>query len=270
MNTPKINRSIPVTEWQPIPTEVLRGRHGDNIFDSADLEERQVVDLVTYPLVNGAGGENPVFDVNGQRIPRREAIIEEGQAVNGMVFDLHRIHELFQIDDVPDRPGHIDDPHITSHYVYPMAGLRTLGHFQAGGLMTPFTQKLKELNTRVRQMYNQDDEDDIEADLLLGYSALIEGIASQGYNMLSHRVRSASRYHEVQVGSMTAAFAGTYHGSEASKNHAARFRDTCHQALPFERYHEKISGLDVDTSTRIENVYRVDIRRIPLAHRNGR
>ena len=265
-----MSRSVPVAQWDDIPIEALQELHGEEIFDSADREERSAVDLETYPIEDEAGLENHIYDVDGMRIPRHEAIIEEGQPVNGMVFDLRRIHELFQKDGMADETGRIDDTLITEHYVYPMAGLRTVGHFQAKGLMTPFSRQLKLLNARIRNENNWEDEDDVEVDLLYGTSALIEGIASQGYNMLSHRVRTAARYHEVQVGTLTAAFSGTYHGSDGNRNKARRFRDICSQALPFERYHQKITGVNVDTSTRVENVYQVDMRRMPVGCRNGR
>lgn len=220
-------------------------------------------------MLDEAGREVHVFDANGMRIPRREAIIED-TTVNGMLFNLRRIQELFMRDTFDDDVDVVDDTPMTPHYVYPMAGLKTIGHFQAQGLMAPFIRKLKQLNSRLRHHFHDEDEDMIEADLTTGYSPLIEGVACQGYNMLSHRVRTAGRYHEVQLGLMTAALAGTHHPIGSNANTARHFYNQCEDWLPFERYHEKISGTLVDTSTRIENVYRISLRRIPAQHRNGR
>ena len=87
--------------------------------------------------------------------------------------------------------------------------------------------------------------------------------------MLSHQVKTAAQYHEVQVGTLTAAFSGTCHGSDGNRNKARQFRDTCSQMLPFKCYHQKITGVNVDTSTRVENVYQVDMRQMPVGGRNG-
>ena len=151
-----------------------------------------------------------------------------------------------------------------------MACLQNVGHFQAHGLMSPFKMKVTELNNHIKDRYLHDDEDNIALELLTGYTPLIEGIACQGYNMLSHRVRAQGRYHEVQLGLITTALSGTHRSPSTNGNTAERFLTDCQNWLPFERYHEKITGLQVDTSTRIENVYRVSLRRIPEEHRNGR
>lgn len=72
-----------------------------------------------------------------------------------------------------------------------MAGLKTIGHIQAKGIMTPFMEKLKELNRRLKERYSHNDnEENIAAELLTGYAPLVEGVSCQGYNMLSHRVRT--------------------------------------------------------------------------------
>ena len=171
------SRSLPVAQWDDIPVEALQELHGEEIFNSADHEERSTVDLETYLIEDEAGLEKHVYDVDGMRIPRRKAIIEDGQPVNGMVFDLCRIHELFQKDGMADETGCIDNTLITEHYVYLMAGLQTVGHSQVKGLMTPFSRQLKLLNVRIWNENNWEDEDDVEVDLLYGTSALIEGIA---------------------------------------------------------------------------------------------
>ena len=51
---------------------------------------------------------------------------------------------------------------------------------------------------------------------------------------------------------------------------AQRFAKECEDWLPFEWYHEKVTGGHVDTSTRVENVYRISLRRIPPRMQNGR
>lgn len=195
------------------------------------------MDLEDLELVDETGQEITVYDAAGHRIPRREALIEE-EVYTGMLFNLRTIHELFQRTELAEEEADMEeDQPVTPHYLYPMAGLKTIGHFQANGLMTPFLVKLRELNTELKARYREDDEEDIAADLLTGYGPLVEGIASQGYNMLSHRVRTQGRYHDVQLGQITAAFCGTHATPGANLNKAERFFSECEDWLPFARYH---------------------------------
>ena len=263
-------RSIEVSEWREIPEGDILAAHGRELYDLADPKERARVELKELPLLNDEGQENRIYDGAGTRVPHREAIVEENQVFNGMLFDLQTLHQLFQRGDVEEEDEGMADQPMTAHELYPMAGLKTIGHFQAHGLMTPFLSKMQGLNRTLKRRYHGDDEEHIAAELLSGYSPLIEGIACQGYNMLSHRVRAQGRYHEVQLGQMTAAFSGTHETPTTNQNIASKMHAECMDWLPYERFHEKISGMDVDTSTRIENVYRVSLRRIPEHSRNGR
>lgn len=249
--------------------EDLIEKHGEEIYGSPDAEEREQVNLDELPLVDDEGQEIRIYDAEGHRIPRREAIIAAEAPYTGMLFNLKTIHELFQRTELAEEEEEEDIP-MTPHYLYPMAGLKTIGHFQAKGLMTPFYMKLRELNAQLKENYREGDEEDIAADLLTGYGPLVEGIASQGYNMLSHRVRTQGRYHDVQLGQMTAAFCGTHATPGANANVAARFFRECEDWLPFQRYHEKITDTVIDTSIRVENIYRISLRRLPDEARNGR
>lgn len=258
-----------MVEWEEIDNEDIIEKYGADIYSSPDADEREHVDLDNLALVDDEGLEINIYDQGGHRIPRRAAIVEEDMAYGGMLFNLRTIHELFQKTELLEEDDDQDQP-LTPHYLYPMAGLKTVGHFQANGLMTPFLMKLKELNKGLKERYREGDEDDIEADLLTGYGPLVEGIASQGYNMLSHRVRTQGRYHDVQLGQITAAFCGTHATPGANWTKGERFFDQCEDWLPFDRYHEKTKDTLIDTSIRIENVYRVSLRRLPYGAKNGR
>ncbi|KAG6369887.1 hypothetical protein JVT61DRAFT_13351 [Boletus reticuloceps] len=220
-------QSVPVREWQDIPIYELIERHGQEMYNSPNVNEREQVHIQAYPLLEESGREKNIYNQEGVRIPRRHAIVDEDATMNGMLFNLRTIHQLFRRDDediVEDSNG--DEP-LTPHYLYPMAGLKTIGHFQALGLMTPFITQLQRLNTNIRDLYHDGDEDEIEADLLTGYRPLIEAVASQGYNMLSHRVRTAGRYHDVQRGLITAALGGTYPSTVSNSNLAKEFHREC-------------------------------------------
>jgi hypothetical protein len=259
-----------VNEWVARPIEEIIEKHGERIFDSPDEAERRIINIQEYPLLDEHGRENKIYASDGWRIHRREAYMAPDTQYNGMLFNLKTLHELFIQMDSDERAEDTEDQPITPYYVYPMACLKSIGHFQARGLISPFQMKIRRLNEELKGKYRQDDEDDIASDLLTGYRPIVEGIASQGYNMLSHRVRAQGRYHDVQLGMMTAAFTGTHSTSMANENTSKRFTADCNRWLPYERYHEKISGAPVDTSTRVENVYRISLRKIPERYRNGR
>ena len=262
-------RSIPVIRWDTIPADNIIETYAEDIFDSADANVRVRVVLEDLPLLDESGQEIQVFNQAGYRIPRREPILEDDNDFNGMLFNLRTLHQLFMLDGLEDETL-LEDLTMTEHYLYPMACLKTIGHFQAKGLMTPFLKKVKALNTRIKEQYNGDDEDTIADELLTGYSPLIEGIACQGYNLLLHHVWTQGRYHEVQQGLMTAALSGTHTSPATNANVAAKFWTDCETWLPFDRYHEKVTHTRVDTSTRIENVYRVSLWRLPERAQNGR
>ena len=152
------------------------------------------------------------------------------------------------MDDEED----INDSPITPHYLYSMACLKTIGLFQANGLMTLFLWKLKELNEWIKEQYDGGDEGDIAAELLTEYSPLIEGIVCQGYNLLSHWVQVQGWYYNMQQGNITTAFSGMHRTPTTNSNIAQKIWQECETCLPFEWYHGRITGAPVDTSTQIE------------------
>ena len=184
-----IGRSIPVMQWESISDDDIFEIHGADIFDSADTEVREPVILDDLALLDEDGQEVQIYDHAGYQIPRREPILEDDTDFNGMLFNLRTLHRLFMLDGLDDETR-VEDLTMTEHYLYPMASLKTIRHFQAKGLMTPLLKKVKALNASIWEQYNGDDEDNIANKLLTGYSPLIEGIACQGYNLLSHRVRT--------------------------------------------------------------------------------
>ena len=262
-------RSIPVIRWDTIPADNIIEIHAEDIFDSADANVCVRVILGDLPLLDEEGLEIQVFNQAGYRIPQREPILEDDNDFNGILFNLRMLHQLFMLDGLEDEIL-LEDLMMTEHYLYPMACLKTIGRFQAKDLMTPFLKKVEALNTRIKEQYNGDDENTIADELLTGYSPLIEGIACQGYNLLSCRVWTQERYHEVQQGLMMAALSGTHTSPAINANVAAKFWTDCETWLLFDRYHKKVTHTHVDTSIHIENVYQVSLWRLPERAQNGR
>ena len=70
---------------------------------------------------------------------------------------------------------------------------------------------------------------------------------------------------------MTAAFAGTH--IVADRTNLTRVRELallCKILLPFVCYHEKIMGTNLDESSRVNNVYHIDVSKLQDNECNGR
>lgn len=268
-----IHRSVPVSQWEEFPVDDLKDRH-EYIYDSPFSNDRNEIDLENHPLLDEAGLEVPVYDDDGYRIPRRNALVDEGVSDTGMLFKLKDLHELFHHNDEDIDIEEDTDQPVTPHYLYPMACLKDVGQFQAHGLFTCFRPHLNRINQALLRWDNANeemgDEDEIESTLFRGSRPLIRGIASQGYNMAVHRTRGEGRYHDAQMGMMTSAFIGSHVRTAMHKHKAKVFRRRCEDSLPFDRYHDKITDSHFDQSLRVENVYTIDIYRLASQQRTGR
>ncbi|KAG8220318.1 hypothetical protein J3R82DRAFT_3522 [Butyriboletus roseoflavus] len=249
-------------DWETIDFETLLDKHGDDIYDSPEAAERRWVDLRTYDLLDDEGKERNVYDSLGYRISRRKVNLPQDAQSAGIFFNLKDLHALFE-----NPYANTNAEAVTPHYLYPIAGLRNVGQFQADGAFYCFTPLLRSLN---HSLARHDDDDDDDDDQVHHPGPYIRSIFSQGYNASAHRVRTQSRFHDVQRGMLTAAFAGNYASSASNKRKAAELFDLCATSLPFERYNTKVSNSTFDQSLRMENVYVIDLFRLPLAQRNGR
>ncbi|KIK77719.1 hypothetical protein PAXRUDRAFT_17307 [Paxillus rubicundulus Ve08.2h10] len=237
-------KCVPVDHWEEISVDDITRVHGEQIYDSALRTERERVDLETHPLLNERGCEKQVYDEAGFRIPRQEAIIGRDVTTTGMLFGLQNIHELFHRDPENMMVEEADMP-VTPYYIYPIGCLKQTGQFQAHGLFSCFSTQLEMINRALIRNdageEEDDDEDEIASALFQGHRASVRGIASQGYNVYVHRVRSQACFHDVQRGMMTAVSTGTHMQGATHSFKAKRFYEECKDALPFERYHEKIA-----------------------------
>ncbi|KAI6038200.1 hypothetical protein EDC04DRAFT_2896706 [Pisolithus marmoratus] len=265
---------VPVAEWGNVDVEEIIREHQHGIFDSPDPERREMIDLHHHDLLDERNMEVNVYDVNGFRIPRRIAYRDDGVRTAGMLFKLRDLHLLFETHDIGDEDGFDAERAPTPHYLYPIACLRTFGQFQAHGIMSCFFPHLRRINDKLSgsdQDGDSGDEEDRAVSLAMyGSRQIIEPVFSQGYNVYVHRVRAQSRFHDVQRGMITAAFAGTHVSGGPDATRARRLQELCKISLPFDRYHEKIINADVDQSLRLENVYTIDVFRLPIEDRNGR
>lgn len=98
---------------------------------------------------------------------------------------------------------------------------------------------------------------------------LLHAICSQIYNAISHRVRDAAKFHDVQLAFITTSLAGTTASSLPSKNRWQRNLDRCRGDLPHVRCAQKVAGAGQPQSMRFENTYRLDVQRLPERKRSG-
>ncbi|KAI5999940.1 hypothetical protein EDD15DRAFT_2362477 [Pisolithus albus] len=267
-------KCVPVTGWEDVDVGAIMRDNVEGIYDSPSEDDRQLVNLRDYPLLDDNGHEMNVYDWRGHRIPRRHALIDDGISTAGMLFRLRNLHEVFEdrlFDGGGDSDLGIDS---TAHFLYPIGCLGNIGQFQANGVMNCFLPLVRSINDRLAVDDDDDDDDDDDIDLDASTRAhvtrVISPVSSQGYNAYVHRIRARSRFHDVQRGMMTAAFLGTHVSGQANLNKAHDLRRLCDIALPFDRYHEKIVGADFDQSLRVENVFTIQVGRLRRAERTGR
>jgi hypothetical protein len=224
-------------------------------------------------LLDEGGHEIPIYTESGYQIQRRVARRRKGQKFHGVLMELSRISELFTpdleetyLDGVPG----CESPEV---YVYPQAGLRTAGHFQAKGLMTRFYPRVEKINQRLIEARREEMEGDEDEDEDIDYSDRhpITGIASQGYNSVMHSTRGTSnQHHDAQLGLITSTLAGAWATTERNKRIANDQKMLCEHRLPHNTYQEKIANEGIERDLRLENVYVIDVGALPVLMRNGK
>ena len=194
-----------------------------------------------------------------------------------MLLDLKTIEQFYAVEQVNYDPD--DDTETDGHEsaarvsVYPQAFLRNVGHIQADGISPAFRGTMANIDVALTAEYDDDDNDEQdEADeaLINSGAQIVSGISSQVYSDLLHRTRGTAGQHDVQQGKVTASVTGGF--ATTTKNIAiARSKQlSCRNALPHEKFTQKINLPDCPRSLRYEHVYQVDTSLIPKRRRNGR
>jgi hypothetical protein len=226
-------------------------------------------ELENMDIVDEEGREIPIYSEDGYQIQRRLGRFKKRQEPHGVLLDLSRIQELFapDLDDeefMDGVPGRVS-PRVS---VYPQAGLRTAGHYQADGLMTKFYPMIERINRGIVVARREEDGDE-EVDP--SPHAPITGISSQGYNAVMHSTRGCSnQHHEAQLGMITNTLAGGWATSDSNKRTANGLKLRCERKLPHQTYAEKIENRGIQRDLRLENVYFFDVQALPSRMQNGR
>jgi hypothetical protein len=241
------------------------------MYTSTDPQTRQYLtleDLANTDMLDDEGQEIPLYCEKGYHIPRRIPRYSKHTPAHGMLLNLTTVKELFEPNEY-DNDGlewdEVDDPITT--YVYPQAGLKTAGHFQANGIMRPFKPFLAEVNESLQDVQREDDD----TTLVDGFKHIVKGIASQGYNGVMHSTRGHSaQHHDAQLGIVTAALAGHWASGNTNTRVATEFQEKCSHQFPHQAFEEKLKNKNIVRDLRLENVFYVDVKQMSDNDQNGR
>lgn len=201
-----LHRVEEVSQWQDRDIMDIRNDHGDILYDSVDPDTREEIHLDRLndlPMLDETGDQIHLYTEDGFRIQRRLAGFALDVHPHGVLLNLRDIGLLFKSEESD-----------TPFSVFPQAGLVTVGHIQAEGLVTPYLPLLQKLNSKVKV---QDDDHMSDDDLDMPTCAPIVGIACQAYNALMHNTRGrTAQHHDAQRGLVTAALAGGYAKSDGN------------------------------------------------------
>jgi hypothetical protein len=196
-----------------------------NSLDSSYRTEISLEELESLELMDDEGKEVPIYSEDGYVIQQWMAWFWKNQQDHGVLMNLSQVHELFS-EELEDRfpdgvPGVVNG----SVWVYPQAGLRTAGHFQAEGVMTWFYPHIEKINHRIVQMRidkgSNEDQEEMEA---MPHPP-ITVIASQGYNAVMHSTQGVSnQHHDAQLGMIMSTLAGSWANTESNKKTAEELK----------------------------------------------
>ncbi|KAI0069402.1 hypothetical protein K474DRAFT_1714289 [Panus rudis PR-1116 ss-1] len=263
-----------VADWEPIdPEEILNSN--DKVFTSPNPETREEVqNLYDHELLLPNGQEVYIYSKDGFRIPRRNPILPEDYTTDTVtMLNLRKILNLFRGFGILDAQRAIEEFGAgfdedrcseVKHYAYPMLNLHHIGHFQADGPICAFQVIIHGVNTGLHGL-------DVTA-AIHPHHEVVKSIASQGYNCMAHSYRAdGAQFHEAQRGIYTAAAAGSYAPSNhrTAKTLRKSLRRKLEAGTPHERFMEQVTGDAVDTSLRLENIYVIDMDRLPAEKQRG-
>ncbi|KAH8998202.1 hypothetical protein EDB86DRAFT_2828489 [Lactarius hatsudake] len=239
-----------VTSWEVFDPKVLKRTFG-TLYDGDNKNSRKKVNLQRLPMMTEEGTEIAIYDESRRKIPQRRATRQIEDPACGVLMDLVNVHNLFhpsqeyplsednrmeEYDELRPETGRVD--------VYPLGFLQTVGNVQAEGILPCFYKGIKEISSKV-----------------------IKPILSQFYNYISHWAASQAGDMDTEKGTVTAALAGAFATTAKDRATARGKQEQCHVALPWKRFHDKVSCYDCPVSCRGEIVYAVNVRALkPLVN----
>lgn len=248
-------------DWLDIPLADL-AVHGP-LYDSIYENDREIVVLAQFPMLDTNKRERPVYTEDGQRVALRLARLYPGRGQCAILVDLDNIRDMF---DQPDGDDDMSDfesspqPHTVVN-AYRQGFLKSAGHIQANNVPHDLKLILNDINSIVAHdaAPQPNDEGSDDGQHVPHPMPALFGVDCQMYNTVMHHVRGTANTHDAQCGDVTAALAGTYSEGATQRKTAKRLKDSCTTRLPHENYRLIIDHPDLDTSLRIENVFLIDL-----------
>ncbi|KAI9430488.1 hypothetical protein H4582DRAFT_2063757 [Lactarius indigo] len=261
--------------WEEFDGKALKRAFG-TLYDGDDKKSRKKVNVERLAVMNSDGEEIGIYDSNGRKIPRRRAKRLESDPACGVLMDLENVQNLFH----PSRE-------------YPLSEEERMEEFdelrepmgRAEGIPPCFYKGIREISKKVhvdpnggeseRSSSSRSSRSSVESSRSseegmrrIGRTQVIKPISSQFYNYISHRAASQAGDMDTEKGTVTAALAGEFATTVKDRATARDKQEQCSVALPWKRFHNKISCYDCPVSCRGEIVYAVNVRALKV--RTGR
>lgn len=287
--------------WDDVPVEEILEDYPNGIFNSPDPHSRHplsIDEVSELPQVDDGGRPIHLYCEKGYPIQRRMAVFRPHAPTYGALFKSEKMQLLFtrNMNDIDDEQGGPQSTQVPFTF-YPQAGLRSVGHFQAGGLIAACYPVLLDINKSIfaasqlaqappapRNTNNAEagsgnpgsgDEEEaagagpVPVPIPVPYKATVHPISSQGYNAVTHNTRGRrAQHHEVQTGRVTGALAGAW-ADKNNTNIAWELVMGCNLKMPHDAFADKIKKPDISRDLRLENVYWIDMNAVPVKSRNG-
>lgn len=272
--------------------------HPSGIFNSPNQSSRRQLrqrDLARIFPPGSTPGETYLYNKHGYIVdthhpiptqdPRPYGALIKAEGLDFAFYQMSSAARNFEFnDDTEDEPE--PDPYLTHpipFYFYPQAGLRNVGHFQAGGLFNDCYPIVGRLNKAIHLAniahsnahHDHDSDMDVDIDeceIAFCTSHNIEALSSQGYNSVMHDTRGRSaQHHNVQLGLVTGALAGQWATTPGTNvaSHANNLMCCCQDEMPHEAYCLKIESREVGRDLCMENVYCLDLHALHPSRRTG-
>lgn len=251
--------------WEERPIDELEEE--GSLYDSPIRTNRERVDLETLELYDEDGNENRIYGEDGIYVPR---IVPRSysRVTNGVSVKMRDFSNLLY------RPDHLREPGIS---LYPQAFLRTIGNVQANTTMPLLDFIVDEINDNHGDFLEDTMDMDTDEQTHLR-KTVVTGISSQYYNAVSHRTRQSTQRHDVQMGRITTALAGTWATTDKGEKTSKEFNKLCEDGLPHERFERQIADIPVSEGDehsplrdfRMEQVWTIDVSALPVEKRCGR
>lgn len=286
--------------WEDVPVEEILEDYPGGLYDSPDSGRRRQLDedeVRLLPQVDEEGKPIHLYCVDGYPVQRRMAEFHPHAPPYGVLLKADKMQDLFtrKVEDLDDE-GRLLPTHIPFTF-YPQAGLRSVGHFQAQGLIAACYPQLANVNKLISaacqpspaldpqsdddDFYMDMDEDEVQrgerraqpahrGQVQLVKKTVVHPISSQGYNSVTHNTRGRrAQHHEVQTGRVTGALAGAWATGKTNTDTASDLLSECNGKMPHDSFADKIRKPTISRDMRLENVYWIDMDALPAQSRHG-